>query len=476
MAPGRPSATKLLLGAVCLVAVLAGCSVPARTVSDPVDPPAAFSRTGTATLPERWWTALEDEGLNRAIDQALTSNFDLRTAWERLMAARAVARQEAALLFPAVDVSADGAVRRTTGDAERDNAGVGDDEATETLQLGPAVAYEVDLWGRIRSSVQAERLRAQATFADYQTAALSLSAEIARTWAQLAEAQNQVALVESQIETNQTVLQLIENRFRIGLVQAVDVLRQRQLVEATREQRVIADADRQVIAHQLAVLLGRPPQEGPGMQPDSLPDLPPLPATGVPLDLVQRRPDVQSAFLYLQAADRDVAAAIRNQFPRLTLTASATSEVTAGALFQEWVTSFAGNLLAPIFYGGELRAEVDRTQAARQQRLFEYGQTVLVAFQEVEDALVLEVSQRARIGSLEDQLTLADQAYEQLRFQYLNGTSNYLEVLTALDEVQALRRDLLSARLTLVDQRIALYRALAGSFDAGSFDTAREVG
>ena len=279
-----------------------------------------------------------------------------------------------------------------------------------------------------------------------------------------------MALIESQIETNQTVLQLIENRFRLGLVQAVDVLRQRQLVEATREQRVIADAERQVLVHQLAVLLGRPPQEGPGTQPEDLPDLPPLPATGVPLDLVQRRPDVQSAFLQLQAADQDVAAAIRNQFPRLTLTASATSEVTAGTLFQEWVTSFAGNLLAPLFYGGELRAEVDRTQAVRQQRLFEYGQTVLIAFQEVEDALVLEVRQRERISSLEDQLTLADQAYEQLRFQYLNGTSNYLEVLTALDEVQALRRDLLSARLTLVDQRIALYRALAGSFD-----TAREV-
>ena len=457
--------------------MLAGCSVPARTVSDPVDPPAAFSRTGTAALPERWWTALGDEGLNDAIDQALTSNFDLRTAWERLMEARAVADREAALLFPALDVSADGRVTRTTGDAERDDAGVGDDEATETLQLGPAVAYEVDLWGRIRSSVQAERLRARATFADYQTAALSLSAEIARTWAQLAEAQNQVALIESQIETNATVLQLIENRFRLGLVRAVDILRQRQLVEATREQRVVAEAERQVLVHQLAVLLGRPPQEGAGTQPEDLPDLPPLPATGVPLDLIQRRPDVQSAFLYLQAADRDVAAAIRDQFPRLTLTASATSEVpAASALFQRWVTSFAGNLLAPIFYGGELRAEVDRTQAVRQQRLFEYGQTVLIAFQEVEDALVLEVRQRERIDLLEDQLALADQAYEQLRFQYLNGTSNYLEVLTALDEVQVLRRDLLSARLTLVDQRIALYRALAGSFDAGSFDTEREVG
>ena len=467
MSSGHHLGTKLLLGAVGLVLMLAGCSAPARTVSAPVDPPADFSRTGTAAVPERWWTALGDDELNRAIDQALSSNFDLRTAWERLMAARAVADREAALLFPAVDVSADGAVTRTTEEAEN-NEGGGNNEAAETLQLGPTAVYEVDLWGRIRSSVEAERLRTEATFADYQTAALSLSAEIARTWVQLAEAQNQVALINRQIETNATVLQLIENRFRLGLVRAVDILRQRQLIEATREQQVIAATQRQVLANQLAVLLGRAPQEGPGARPEDLPTLPPLPATGVPLDLIQRRPDVQGAFLQLQAADQDVASAISNQFPRLTLTASATTAVpAAGSLFQEWAASFAGSLLAPLFYGGELRAEVNRTQAVRQQRLFEYGQTVLTAFQEVEDALVLELRQRERIDVLEEQTTLADQAYEQLRVQYLNGTSNYLDVLTALDEVQALRRDLLAARLALVDQRIALYRALAGSFDTG---------
>lgn len=457
--------TLLLTGLLCLATTLAACTGSARTASEPVEPPANFSRSGADAVPERWWTTLGDEGLNHAVEQALASNFDLRTAWERLMAARAVADREAAFLFPAVDGTADAETTRSFGEDA-------DAETTERLQLGPAAVYEVDLWGRIRSGVQAERLRAEATRADYQTAALSLSAEIARTWARLAEAQEQVALIDRQVETNRTVLQLIENRFRLGLVRAVDVLRQRQLVEATREQRVAADAQRRVLAHQLAVLLGRTPQEGPGLQPEALPALPPLPETGVPLDLVRRRPDVQRAFLQLQAADRDVAAAVRNQFPRLTLSASLTTGVPpAGALFEQWVASLAGSLLAPLFYGGELRAEVDRTQAVRQQRVYAYGQTVLTAFQEVEDALVLEVSQRERIGLLEEQLSLADQAYEQLRVQYLNGTSNYLEVLTALDEVQALRRALLGARLTLVDQRIGLYRALAGSFD-----TEREAG
>jgi outer membrane protein TolC len=101
----------------------------------------------------------------------------------------------------------------------------------------------------------------------------------------------------------------------------------------------------------------------------------------------------------------------------------------------------------------------------RTQRLYEYGQTMLTAFQEVEDALVREQKQREQIQQLESQVDLARQSYEQLRLQYLNGTTDYLDVLTALDEVQQLRRDLLSARLLLVEDRIALYRALAGAVE-----------
>ena len=168
----------------------------------------------------------------------------------------------------------------------------------------------------------------------------------------------------------------------------------------------------------------------------------------------------------LKAADRDLAAAISNQYPRLTLSVSAsTAASTAQDLFQSWAYAFAGDLLAPIFRGGALRAEVDRTEAVRTQRLYQYGQTILTAFQEVEDALIREKKQRERIQQLERQVELAQQAYEQLRTQYFNGAADYLDVLTALDEVQQLRRDRLAAERTLVEDRIALYRALAGSFE-----------
>jgi NodT family efflux transporter outer membrane factor (OMF) lipoprotein len=362
-------------------------------------------------------------------------------------------------LFPDLEALFQGEIRRP------------EFEDTEQLRLGLTATYEVDLWGRIRSGIEAERYRSRATYADYRTAALSLSAEVVRTWYQLTEARNQLDLVEEQIETNETVLSLLKSRFGSGQIRSVDILRQRQLTESTREQRIVAESRIRVLEHQLAVLLGRPPREKINYIQTQLPELPPLPATGLPVELVRRRPDVQRAYSLLRAADRDLAVAISNKYPRLSLTGSvSTASDNASNLFDDWARSFAGNLLAPIFYGGELSAEVDRTEAITKQRLYEYGQTVLISFQEVEDALILEKKQIERINSLEEQIGLARQTLQQLRLEFFNGISNYLDVLTALISEQQLRRDLLAANLLLLEYRIALYRALAGGFE-----TEREV-
>lgn len=464
-----PPTTSLLGGFLCLA--VTACSTPASRPSDPLPLPEAFSAAGTVEAPDRWWTELENAGLSAAVDTALSANLDLLTAWERLREARAVADVAGAARWPALDASAGAGVTETS-DAAEDEAGENgrDDGSSFTAEL--AASYELDLWGRIDSRVDAERFRAEATRADYHAAALSLSAEVVRTWSRLAEARRQVSLVEQQIETNRILLELLENRFGTGLVRAVDILRQRQLVEATREELTRARERADVLEHQFSVLLGRPPQRDPAFDPEALPRLPPLPATGLPLELVRRRPDVRAAFLRLRAADEDVAAAVSDQFPRLSLSASTLTESgTAAGLFESWVTSLAGNLLAPLFRGGELRAEVSRSRAVRQQRLYEYGQTTLLAFREVEDALARELRQRQRIERLEEQVRLAGQSSEQLRIQFLNGAGDYLDVLTATSELQALRRELLATRLTLVDTRIGLYRALAGSFE-----TSREAG
>jgi NodT family efflux transporter outer membrane factor (OMF) lipoprotein len=440
---------------------MSGCTPQTRSVSVEVDTTQVFSEAGTQEIPDRWWTVFDDENLNVLVDSALTSNFNLLTAWQRLREARAVVDRESSSFFPTLDASVQGEVSQYQSQFVQD----------QQLSLGLSSAYEVDLWGRISSRVEAQRYREQATRQDYQTAALSLSAEVTRVWYQLVEARSELALISEQIRTNEKVLTLLEARFGSGQIRSVDILRQRQLLESTREQKINAEARLESLKHQLSVLLGNAPQGRLSLAEGDLPDLPPLPSTGVPTELIRRRPDIQSAFNRLKAADREVASAISSQYPRLSLSASAsTSADNAQDLFQDWSRRVAGNLLTPLFYGGQLKAEVDRTQAVKQQRLYEYGQTVLNAFREVEDALVREQKQKQTIQSIRQQLDLARQSYEQLRLEYFNGMSGYLDVLTALDEMQQLRRNLLSARLRLLEYRIALYRSLAGGFD---IETAR---
>lgn len=441
---------------LCVLAALVGsvgCASRATEVSLPLETPQLFSDSGTAVVADRWWESFDDGRLQELVDEALSSNLDLQTAWYRLREAEAIAGRESAPLWPSLDAEGVAELRRPDGQEEGD------------LGLGLVAQYEIDLWGRIRSAVDAERFRAEASAADFHSTALTLSAEVVRTWCQWAEARAQSDLLSKQVETNEQVLRLIRARFGSGRVRSVDILRQRQLTEATREQKILVETEREILRHRLAVLLGRAPRQPLGLEPDSLPALPPLPETGLPAELVRRRPDVQRAFLRLRAADADLAAAISNQYPRLSLTASlSTSNDGAATLFDDWVRSLAANLIAPLFDGGERDAEVDRTRALQNQRLYEYGQATLVAFQEVEDALIGERKQRERIDSLERQAELSGQAYRQLRLEYLNGVGDYIDVLTALDEDQRLRRELVAARLTLLERRIDLYRALAGGF------------
>ncbi|MFW6336106.1 MAG: TolC family protein, partial [Phycisphaeraceae bacterium] len=310
------------------------------------------------------------------------------------------------------------------------------------------------------------RLRARATAAEYRTAALTLAAEVARTWYRLAEAQRQLDILQQQIDTNESVVELLEDRFAAGQIRSADVLRQRQLVEATREQAVLARSRQARLQHQLAVLMGRPPQAEPPNPRGELPEIPPPPAVGLPAELVERRPDVRQARLRLEAADRDLASAIADRYPRINLTASLSSTAEdPGGLFENWLASLTGQLVAPLFDAGQRRAEVNRAEAVTRQRVAEYGQSVLTAFREVEDALAAEQFDAQRIDRLEEQLRLSRQTLEQLRTQYLNGVTDYIAVLTALTQQQRLQRDLVASRLARLDSRIELYRALAGPFD-----------
>jgi NodT family efflux transporter outer membrane factor (OMF) lipoprotein len=443
-----------------VIFILGGCSSASREPQSPLqETPESFSRSGSDTVPDSWWTTFDDPQLNEFIDRALEKNFDVRTAWNRLEASRAVLERTSADLYPELTGSVSGDVRRTDSSQSFTSQ-------DEEIRLGLSADYEVDLWGRIDSTVEAERFRTRATRQDYQTAAISLTAEVTRVWFQLLRQHQQHQLLQRQIETNRDVLDLLKKQFGAGQVRQADLLRQEQLLESTREQKIDIESSIQVLEHQLAVLLGRPPQGELEYQVDELPTLPPLPRTGLPVELIRRRPDVRSAFNQLQAADREVAAAISNQYPRLRFTASlSTFDDNSTTLFEDWARSFAGELTAPLLDANRRDAEVNRTEAVRNQRLYEYGQAILTAFQGVEDALVREKKQQEQITNLKGQLDLAERTVKRLRSQYLRGQGNYIDVLNALNEEQQLRRDLLNARLNLLETRVALYRAMAGGFE-----------
>ncbi|MEO1526188.1 MAG: efflux transporter outer membrane subunit [Planctomycetota bacterium] len=417
--------------------------------------PSPFSPAGETPAPDRWWTTFGDPNLDASIERALGQNFQLAAALQRLVAARAVVRREASDLFPDIDGVAD--IGSTFGP--------GNDPTNYTL--GFNASYQVDLWGQIQSRVDAEAFRAHATAADYQVVALTLASEIARTWFSLIEAHAQMKLLEEQIKTNRTGLELQESRFGLGLIRSPDVLRQRQLVESTREQAVVVRSSIEVLEHRLALLLGTIPQDATFEPGDVLPELPPMPATGLPSELLKRRPDVRRDYLSFQAADRDLASAITAQYPRLNLTGSLVNSADAPEnLFRDWFLGIGAQLIAPLIDGGQRRAEVDRTSAVLRERFNEYGQTMLIAFAEVEDALALERYQLERIERLEVQSELAVQAFEQLRGQYLIGDADYLDLLSAITAQQRLQRDTLTARLDLLLIRVTLYSALAGGFES----------
>jgi len=406
-------------------------------------------------MPDRWWTAFDDPALNQQISQAFDGSFNLAAALQVLRAARAVARREASDFFPDVNAIAEVESVSVSGLPEVSNYAIG-------LDAG----YQVDLWGRIESRVDAERFRAMATHADYHAVALTLSAEVARTWFSLVEAHAQMALLDEQIETNRTGLELQEARFGLGQVRSADVLRQRQLVESTLEQAVVVRLRIEILEHQLAVLQGRPPQIARYDSGIRLPDLPPLPETGLPSELLRRRPDVRRDFLAFQAADRDLAAAIADRYPRLNLTGSVVSAAESPEnLFRTWFVSIGSQLIAPLIDGGQRRAEVDRSAAVVGLRFNEYGQTVLQAMQEVEDNLARERYLIQRIERLKKQVNLARQASVQLREQYLIQEVDYLDVLSSITQEQRLQRETLGAQLDLVLSRIGLYLALAGGFE-----------
>ncbi len=451
-----------------------GCWLAPRAVSPPVVSPATFSETGKANLQDKWWRSFGDPSLNALVERAIGENFTLRSAWARLNQARALARQAGSELYPSLNGTA-GASRGAVHTSGRGGTTTG-----ASYSLGLAASYEVDVWGRVAATVEAAERDVDVSRQDLHAAAITLSADVALTWFRLIEQTRQLTLLDAQVKTNTDSLDLITLRFRAGQVGGTDVLQQKQTLERTQGARQQVLANIKTYRHQLAVLTGQTPGalsadlSAPGTKtPLHLPPLPKLPATGVPSIFLARRPDVKAAEMSVASADRRVAAALADRYPKISLSVSASTDAQQiRDLFDNWAANLAANLIAPILDGGRRQAEVDRQRARLEERLNGYAAKVLQALREVEDALVRESHQRDFLVSLDKQLLLSKQSTDRIRENYLKGAMSFLRYLTTLLQHQELQRNVLRSELAMLEYRISLYRALSGGWDMPEAPTA----
>jgi NodT family efflux transporter outer membrane factor (OMF) lipoprotein len=443
-----------------LVLLLGGCAVQ-RPALAPPPLPDAFTRADHAgSIPpsvQRWWEIFVDAELEALMDEALDANLDLAQAHARVEQAEAIIRSTAAARHPTLNL---------TGQAGRGSQpGRSGDSDTETYRLSVAAGFELDLWGKLRQRAAAARLEAAASEEDLELLYLSLSAQLADLYFLTAEQQAQLDLTDRTIATFADTLSRVERRYREGLVPSVDVYQARQNLAAALARRPQFEANLATSEHALSVLLGRypAPLETP---PPNLPAMPAAFPAGLPSQLLAGRPDVQAAWLRLEAVDARLAAAIAERFPSINLLGSyglLRSDVGLGVISGAFFEVLA-SLAQPLYDGGRRRAEVERSRAVLQEQLARYQQTVLRAFQEVEDALVRNQTGEARITHLQERRDAAAASLRLSLDRYLQGLSDYLPVLTAQSLHFDAESQLLAARRQLFSDRISLARALGGGW------------
>ncbi|WOG26837.1 TolC family protein [Endozoicomonas sp. 8E] len=435
-----------------LLLLMSGCATQNTLSSPEVSLPTAFSQSGNEARNSLWWQSFNDPQLNTLIEQALTDNFSLKAATDRLRQAEAVARQSGAASLPNVDATFGGSQTRQSSNN------------VEQFQIGLMASYEIDLWSRLTASEASAEFDLLASQEALAIATITLSSEVARHWYELVTQQTLIKLYHKQIENLTRQLSVIELRFRYGQTQAEDLLQQQQLLENLKAKKLTAGHQKQLTSLQLAVLIGT--STLPSIDIPETPELKPLPATGLPADLLSRRPDLKQAWFNVERQNQQLIMAEADRLPQINLTASVLSTSSNfSSLMNDWAANLAAGLIGPLFDGGMRKAEVDRREAALSESLNAYSQAVLEAYTEVETALTREQSGQQQLKSIDKQLSLALKAEQFKLTRYQNGDSTFLEVLTAQSSRLDLEQQKLISKGNLLAERIQLYRALAGDLN-----------
>jgi NodT family efflux transporter outer membrane factor (OMF) lipoprotein len=335
--------------------------------------------------------------------------------------------------------------------------------------------YQADVWGSIRRSIAANRADAQASAADLENARLLYQAELAADYFDLQGLDARRRLLEATVQSYEQYLQLTKDRYEGGIASMGDVALAQTQVESARAELADVEIPRAQFEHAIAVLTGAPPSAlSIPAAPASSPPPPPLPV-GLPSTLLERRPDIAAAERRVAAANEEIGVAKAAFYPSLSFAGSAGSQASAIVdllTLPTRVWSLGAELAGTLFDGGKRRAQVRLTEAAYDANVANYRQTVLTAFQQVEDDVAALRVLSAEADVVDRAVTAAEQSLDISAVQYRGGLANYLQVITAqtsLLQNQGAAVDILTRRLVA---SVSLIQALGGGWDASQLPTA----
>ncbi len=414
-----------------------------------------------ANLP--WWELFQDEQLKLLIDTALVENKDLAIALARINEARAALGFTRADQFPFVDGI--GRAARGRGSREINPAADTDND----FLLGGDLSFEVDLWGRLRRSTEAARAELLATEEAYRNVTISLVANVASFYLLLRDLDERLAISENTLATRLDSLKIVEARYDKGTVPELDV--NQAEIEVAVAEVAVATFKREIVQTEnaLRILLGRNP--GPVTRGRALVDqvFPPEVPTGLPSELIERRPDVLTAEQQLAAQTARIGAAEALRFPSLTLTgflgveSTDLSDLNSGDA-DLWNVS--ADIFAPIFNSGKFKSNVEIERARTEQLLYNYEATVLQAFREVEDALVAIRTLKDEYAAQQRRVDAARNAARLSKARYDGGVVDYLEVLDSERTRFSAELDKSATLQAYLNAIVQLYKALGGGWPA----------
>jgi outer membrane protein, multidrug efflux system len=456
---------------------LAGCMVGPK-YHQPVPPvPANFKEGGMpdSDTPDiaysDWWRVFNDAELARLEIDADAANQDIKLAVARVEQAEAGSKYARSFLFPTVSIGA--SASRTREAMNRPNNGNTNGLAAtfNDFQLPAFLSYEVDAWGRVRHSIEAANATEQATAADLRFVRLAVEANVAMDYYSLRETDAERQVLDSTVQEMQSAVDLTTNRFHGGLTSELEVKQAQTLLDQTKAQAQALDVQRAQLEHAIAVLEGKAASDF-SIPRSPLPNnkdagLPPVIPSGLPAELLARRPDIAEVERYVAAANAEIGVAKTAALPHISLTGLAGFESTNMASLFSWqngIASLGASALMPVFTGGRVRAGVDQAWAVYRQSLAQYQKTVLIAYQEVEDQLAALRILAGEAQSTADAVIDAQQAETIALNRYRSGLVSYLDVVYAQTALLANQRTATQIGGQRMVATVVLIKALGGGW------------